>query len=188
MAIHSSILAWRIPWREEPVRLQSMGTQGLDTTYWLNHCNITVIDTSKYSFIVTYFAFSVLKISFCVFIVYLRFFFIFPKRPLFIFLLVWNYCWKILCFCLRNYIVKVKVLVTQSCPTLCDPMDYISYQASQGSPGKNTGVGCHAHHQEIFPPRDWIQVSCIAGRFFTIWTTREAQEMTLLHLYFYVYF
>ena len=25
-------------------------------------------------------------------------------------------------------------------------------------------------------PRDWIQVSHIAGRFFTIWATREAQE------------
>ena len=27
MATHSSILAWRIPWAEEPVRLQSMGSQ-----------------------------------------------------------------------------------------------------------------------------------------------------------------
>ena len=27
MAPHSSILAWRIPWREEPGWLQSMGTQ-----------------------------------------------------------------------------------------------------------------------------------------------------------------
>ena len=27
MAIHSSILAWRIPWTEEPGRLQSMGSQ-----------------------------------------------------------------------------------------------------------------------------------------------------------------
>ena len=26
------------------------------------------------------------------------------------------------------------------------------------------------------PPRDWTQVSCIAGSFFTSWTTREAQE------------
>ena len=26
-ATHSSILAWRIPWMEEPVRLQSMGSQ-----------------------------------------------------------------------------------------------------------------------------------------------------------------
>ena len=25
MATHSSILAWKIPWREEPGRLQSMG-------------------------------------------------------------------------------------------------------------------------------------------------------------------
>ena len=25
-------------------------------------------------------------------------------------------------------------------------------------------------------PRDWIRVSCIAGRFFTIWATREAQS------------
>ena len=27
MATHSSILAWRIPWIEEPSRLQSMGSQ-----------------------------------------------------------------------------------------------------------------------------------------------------------------
>ena len=27
MAIHSRILAWRIPWTEEPGRLQSMGLQ-----------------------------------------------------------------------------------------------------------------------------------------------------------------
>ena len=27
MAIHSSILAWKIPWMEEPGRLQSVGSQ-----------------------------------------------------------------------------------------------------------------------------------------------------------------
>ena len=27
MATHSSILAWRIPWIEEPVRVQSIGLQ-----------------------------------------------------------------------------------------------------------------------------------------------------------------
>ena len=32
MATHSSILAWRIPWTEEPGRLQTMGSQELDTT------------------------------------------------------------------------------------------------------------------------------------------------------------
>ena len=29
IATHSSILAWRIPWREEPGRLQSMGSLGV---------------------------------------------------------------------------------------------------------------------------------------------------------------
>ena len=32
MAIHSTIIAWGIPWTEEPGRLQSMGLQELDTT------------------------------------------------------------------------------------------------------------------------------------------------------------
>ena len=32
MATHSSILAWRIPWTEEPSRLQSMGSQESDMT------------------------------------------------------------------------------------------------------------------------------------------------------------
>ena len=32
MATHSSIFAWRIPWTEEPGRLQSMGFQKLDMT------------------------------------------------------------------------------------------------------------------------------------------------------------
>ena len=27
MATHSSVLAWRIPWTEEPSRLQSMGSK-----------------------------------------------------------------------------------------------------------------------------------------------------------------
>ena len=31
MAIHSSILAWKIPWTEEPGGLQSMGLQESDT-------------------------------------------------------------------------------------------------------------------------------------------------------------
>ena len=35
MATHSSILAWRIPWTEEPGKLQSMGLQR-DTTEQLS--------------------------------------------------------------------------------------------------------------------------------------------------------
>ena len=32
MAMHSSILAWRIPWTEEPGRLQSVGSQRVSTS------------------------------------------------------------------------------------------------------------------------------------------------------------
>ena len=44
-------------------------------------------------------------------------------------------------------------LVTQSCPTLCNPMDCnLPGSSVHGdSPGKNTGVGCHALLQGIFP-------------------------------------
>ena len=36
MAIHSSTMAWKIPWDKEPGRLQSMGSQrvGHDTTFF----------------------------------------------------------------------------------------------------------------------------------------------------------
>ena len=43
--------------------------------------------------------------------------------------------------------------VTQSCPTLCDPMDYSPPGSSLcpwNSPGKNTGVGSHFFLQKIF--------------------------------------
>ena len=33
MATHSNILAWKIPWTEEPGTLQSIGSQELDTDY-----------------------------------------------------------------------------------------------------------------------------------------------------------
>ena len=43
-------------------------------------------------------------------------------------------------------------LVTQSCPTLCNPMDCSPPGSSVhgDSPGKNTGMGCHALLQGIF--------------------------------------
>ena len=58
-------------------------------------------------------------------------------------------------------------LTKWKCPTLYNHKDYSPCQWN--SPGKNTGVGSHSLLQ-IFStePRDWIQVSCIAGRFFTI--------------------
>ena len=78
---------------------------------------------------------------------------------------------------------KVKVLVAQSCPTLCNPMDcslpsssvhgilqakileWVSIPFSRGSS----------------QPRDQTWVCCMAGRFFTIWTTKEAHTPLKAH-------
>ena len=44
MATHSSILAWRIPWTEEPGGLQSMGRKELDMTERLHFkCVYTLV-------------------------------------------------------------------------------------------------------------------------------------------------
>ena len=68
------------------------------------------------------------------------------------------------------FLCAVLCLVIQSCLTLCNPMDCSLPDSSVhgDSSGKNTGVGCHACLQGIFP----TQVSCIAGGFFTSWATR----------------
>ena len=44
-------------------------------------------------------------------------------------------------------------LVAQLCPTLCNPMDCspAGFSVHGDSPGKNTGVGCDAVLQGIFP-------------------------------------
>ena len=72
---------------------------------------------------------------------------------------------------------KVKVKVAQSCLTLCDPMVYTVH-----------GI-LHARILEwvAFPfsrasswPRNRTGVSCITGRFFTSWATREALQSQFL--------
>ena len=56
---------------------------------------------------------------------------------------------------LSNHLILCAVLclVSQSYPTLWDPMGYSLPGSSVhgDSPGKNTGVGCHALLQRIFP-------------------------------------
>ena len=44
-------------------------------------------------------------------------------------------------------------LVAQSCPTVWDPMEYRPPDSSvhEDSLGNNTGVGCHALLQQMFP-------------------------------------
>ena len=48
MAIHSSILAWRISWTEEPGKLQSIGRKKSDTTEWLT---LSLFPTYKLNFL-----------------------------------------------------------------------------------------------------------------------------------------
>ena len=71
-----------------------------------------------------------------------------------------------------------KLKVTQSSPTLCNPMDY-------SPPGSSAHGICQARILEWIAtpfsrgssqPRDRTQVSHVAGGFFTTWATREAQE------------
>ena len=46
MATHSSILAWRIPWREEPGGLQSMGSQRVGHN-WTTFTSFHIITSKK---------------------------------------------------------------------------------------------------------------------------------------------
>ena len=73
--------------------------------------------------------------------------------------------------------------VAQSCPTLCDPMDC-----------SRSGSSVHGIFQARVlewvaisfstgssQPRDQTWVSCIAGRHFTVWATREALYILVVH-------
>ena len=67
----------------------------------------------------------------------------------------------------------VKVKVTQSRPTLCDPMDYTVHRILQARILEWVALPFSRGSSQ---PRDQTQVSHIAGRFFTNWATREAPE------------
>ena len=71
--------------------------------------------------------------------------------------------------------------VTQSCLTLCDPMDY-------SPPGSSVPEVLQARILEWVAisfsrgssqPRDQTWVSCTAGQLFTLWATREAYGINL---------
>ena len=67
---------------------------------------------------------------------------------------------------LNWYRWKVKVLVTQSCPAVCDPMDC--------SPSVSSIHGILQARRLEWVAIPFSRVSCIAGRFFIIWDAREA--------------
>ena len=67
----------------------------------------------------------------------------------------------------------VKVKVAQLYPTLCNPMDSIVPGILQT---RILEWEAFSFSRVSSQPRDWTQVSHIAGGFFTSWATREAQE------------
>ena len=81
----------------------------------------------------------------------------------------------------RSFYLKVKV--TQSCPTLWDPMDcslpglsWIVHGILQARILDWLAVPFSRGSSQ---PRDWTQASNTAGRFFTSWATREAHYLLL---------
>ena len=67
-----------------------------------------------------------------------------------------------------NKLESMKVKVTQSCPTPCDPMD-CSLPIFSVRLGKNTEVGSCFLPQGIFPTQGLNPgLFCIMGQFFTI--------------------
>ena len=65
-----------------------------------------------------------------------------------------------------------EVKVAQSCLTLCDPMDYTAHGILQA---RILEWVAYPFSRGSSWPRNWTQVSCIAGGFFTNWAIREAQ-------------
>ena len=80
----------------------------------------------------------------------------------------------------RNCWWKVKMKVIESCPTLCNPMDYTIHVILQTRILEWVAVPFSRGSSQS---RDWTQVSCIAGRFFTSWATREAQKLVVAFLF-----
>jgi len=65
------------------------------------------------------------------------------------------------------------VKVARLCPSLCDAMDYTVHGILQARILEWVAIPFSRRSSQ---PRDQTQVSHIAGRFFTNWATREAQE------------
>ena len=76
--------------------------------------------------------------------------------------------------------LKGKGVVAQLCLTLCDPMDCspLGYSVHGIIQARILEWVAIPFSRRSSQPRDRTQVSCIAGRFFTVWATREAQMYT----------
>ena len=110
MATHSSILARKIPWTEEPSRLQFMGSQRVRHD-WAHTCTHAHSESE----------------------------------------------------------------VAQSCRSLCDPMDCSLPRSSVHGilQARILELVAISFSKGFSRPRDQTRISCIVGRHFTVWATRE---------------
>ena len=161
MATHSSVLAWRIPGMGEPGGLPPMGLHrvGNDWSDLAAAAACILVQVPGEG-----------SISASLWKELLRNFY--KTRPL--------NCWicrnipSVSQCTLQCIKVKAKVSVSQSCPTLCDPIDY-------SLPGSSVHGIFQARilewvampfSSESSQPREGTQASCTAGRFFPVWATR----------------
>ena len=70
-----------------------------------------------------------------------------------------------------SWIDKMTKLSEVKASVVSDPLWPHGLYSPWNSSGLNTGVGSLSLLQGIFSPRDWTQVSHIAGGFFTSWVT-----------------
>ena len=121
MATHSNILVWEIPWTEEPGELQSMGSQSQTSS-------IGRINDSRWSQISSFLSQShSLRTHFL------------PRS-------VSGHLCSML-----NHFSHVWLFATPWTPLAPWSSPGSSVRREECSPGKNTGVGCHALLQGIFP-------------------------------------
>ena len=146
MAPHSSTLAWKIAWVEEPGELPSMGSHRVGHD-WSNSST------------------GILCLGFFFFLLFL----LNSYYLSWVLFILWSLLMALLLkWIVSRYACEVKVKVTQSCPTLCDLpgilqariLEWVAFPLSRGSS----------------QPRDWTQISYIAGGLFASWATREVQE------------
>ena len=84
--------------------------------------------------------------------------------------------------CIHTYIEKVKVLVSHLCPALCNPMSYSLPSSSvHGLLQARILEWAAIPFRGSSQPRNWTQVSCVAGKLFTVWVTMEALISQVKH-------
>ena len=152
MAIHSSTHAWKIPWTEEPGRLQSMGLQRVGHDWATSLCHTS----DNYTLFISWARGTS-----------------FQSLLLLLDLLSLPSCY-VMCFIIFVIILwESEVKVAQSCLTLCNCVDCTLHGILQARILEWVAVPFSRGSSQ---PKCCTQISRIAGGFFTGWATREAQE------------